>query len=109
MVLAALVIVVLNAANPPASHGVPSLPSPECRRGEPLAGVSNPLHLRVIANCQVASGIVKFVNLQDDGNWRIDVGLGPQYGKLLDVGNVDYQSGWLVLELIPGDQATVAV
>jgi hypothetical protein len=57
----------------------------------------------------VASGVVKSVALQDDGNWRIDVSLGPQYGKLLDVGNVNRQSGWLVLELIPRDQATVSV
>jgi len=57
----------------------------------------------------VASGQVKSVTLQDDGNWRIDVSLGPQLGKLLDVGNVNHQSGWLVLELIPRDQATVSV
>jgi hypothetical protein len=65
--------------------------------------------LRVLSNCQVASGVVKSVTLQDDGDWRIDVSLGPEYGKLLDVGNVNHQSGWLVLELIPRDQATVSV
>ena len=53
--------------------------------------------------------MVESVNLQDDGDWRIDVSLDPQYGKLLDVGNVNRQSGWLVLELIPRDQATVSV
>ena len=53
--------------------------------------------------------MVESVNLQDDGDWRIDVSLGPQYGKLLDVGNVNHQSGWLVLELIPRDQATFSV
>jgi hypothetical protein len=53
--------------------------------------------------------MVKDVNLQDNGDWRIDVSLSPQYGKLLDVGNVIHQSGWLVLELIPRDQATVSV
>jgi len=74
-----------------------------------LEGVSNPERLRIISVCEVGSGTVKSVNLQSDGDWRIDVGLGPQYGKLLDVGNVDHQSGWLVLELIPRDQATVSV
>jgi hypothetical protein len=57
----------------------------------------------------VAGGLVKSVTLQDDGDRRIDVSLDPQYGKLLDVGNVDQQSGWLVLELIPRDEATISV
>jgi len=74
-----------------------------------LEGVSNPLRLRVISDCEVGSGIVKSVNLQDDGDWRIDVSLSPPYGKLLDAGNVNRQNGWLVLELIPRDQATISV
>jgi len=57
----------------------------------------------------MGSGIVKSVNLQDDGDWRIDVSLSLQYGKLLDPGNVNRQNGWLVLELIPRDQATISV
>ncbi len=109
IVVTALLIVGFNATNPPAPKGVASLPSPLCRKGDPLEGVYNPLRLRVISNCQVASGIVKSINLQDDGDWRIDVGLSPQYEKLLDVGNVNHQSGWLVLELIPRDQATISV
>ncbi|OLE92143.1 MAG: hypothetical protein AUF79_00085 [Crenarchaeota archaeon 13_1_20CM_2_51_8] len=74
-----------------------------------MEGVSNPLRLRVISNCEVAGGIVKSVTIQDDGNWRIDVSLSPQYGKLLDVGNVNHQNGWLVLELISRDQPTISV
>ena len=88
---------------------VASLPSPQCRKGNPLEGVSNPLRLRVISDCEVGSGIVRSVNLLDDGDWRIDVSLSPQYWKLLDVGNVSHQNGWLVLELIPRDQATISV
>jgi hypothetical protein len=109
MVVAALLIVRFNATSPSAPQHVASPSSPQCRKGDPLAGVYNPLRYRVLSNCQVASGEVKSVTLQDDGNWRIDVSLGPQYGKLLDVGNVNHQSGWLVLELIPRDQATVSV
>ena len=109
MVVAALLIVRFNAASPSAPQRTASPPSPQCRKGDPLAGVYNPLRLRVLSNCQVASGVVKSVTLQDDGDWRIDVSLDPQYGKLLDVGNVNHQSGWLVLELIPRDQATVSV
>jgi hypothetical protein len=109
MVVAALLIVRFDASSPPAPQRVASPPSPQCRKGNPLEGVFNPQRLRVISVCQVGSGIVKSVNLQDDGDWRIDVGLGPQYGKLLDVGNVNHQNGWLVLELIPRDQATISV
>src|SRR5436309_3103396 len=107
--VAALLIIRLNATTSSAPQRVASPPSPECWRWNPLEGVSNPLRLRVISDCQVGSGMVESVNLQDDGDWRIDVSLDPQYGKLLDVGNVNHQSGWLVLELIPRDQATVSV
>ncbi len=109
MVVAALLIVRFNASSPSDPQKVASPPSPQCRKGNPLEGVSNPLRLRVISDCEAGSGIVKSVNLQDDGNWRIDVSLSPQYGRLLDVGNVNRQNGWLVLELIPRDQATISV
>ncbi len=109
MIVAALLIVRFNASNPSDPQRVAPPPSPQCRKGNPLEGVSNPLRLRVISDCEVGSGIVRSVNLQDDGDWRIDVGLSPQYEKLLDVGNVNRQSGWLVLELIPRDQATISV
>ena len=109
MIVAALLIVRFNASNPSDPQRVAPPPSPQYRKGNPLEGVSNPLRLRVISDCEVGSGIVRSVNLQDDGDWRIDVGLSPQYEKLLDVGNVNRQSGWLVLELIPRDQATISV
>src|SRR2546425_4601972 len=109
MVVSALLVVRFNAASPSAPQKVASPPSPQCRKGDPLAGVYNPLRLRVLSDCKVASGVVESVTLQDDGDWRIDVSLSPQYGKLLDVGNVNHQSGWLVLELIPRDQATISV
>ncbi|HEX9431081.1 MAG TPA: hypothetical protein VF944_11960 [Candidatus Bathyarchaeia archaeon] len=109
MIVAALLIVRFNASNPSDPQRVAPPPSPQCRKGNPLEGVSNPLRLRVISDCEVGSGIVRSVNLRDDGDWRIDVSLNPQYEKLLDVGNVNHQNGWLVLELIPRDQATISV
>ena len=109
IMVAALLIVRFNASNPSDPQRVASPPSTQCRKGNPLEGVSNPLRLRVISDCEMGSGIVKSVNLQDDGDWRIDVSLSLQYGKLLDPGNVNRQNGWLVLELIPRDQATISV
>src|SRR5947208_16634050 len=108
MVVAAFLIVRFNASNPSDPQRVASPPSTQCRKGNPLEGVSNPLRLRVISDCEMGSGIVKSVNLQDDGDWRIDVSLSPQYGTLLDPGNVNRQNGWLELELIRRDQATIA-
>jgi hypothetical protein len=107
MMVAALLIVRFNAANSSTPQRVASPPSQYCRSGDPRAGVYNSSRLRVISNCQLASGVVKSVTLQDNGYQRIDVSLDAQYTHLLDTGNVNYQYGWLVLELIPRDQTTI--
>ncbi|HEV2119129.1 MAG TPA: hypothetical protein VGS11_03335 [Candidatus Bathyarchaeia archaeon] len=109
MVLSAFLMVRFNATNQSAPQRVAAPPSPQCRKGDPLAGVSNPLRLRVISNCEVASGVVKSVTLRNDSDSRIDVSVSSQYEKLLDVGNLNNQNGWLVLELIPRGQAAIAV
>jgi hypothetical protein len=88
MMIVALLIVRFNAVNPSAPQRAAASSSPECRKGNPLEGVSNPLRFRVISECQVASGVVKSTSLQDNGEWRIDVSLNPLYGKLLNAGNV---------------------
>jgi len=57
MVVAALFIVRFSASNPSDPQKVASPPSPQCRKGNPLEGVSNPLRLRVISDCEVGSGM----------------------------------------------------
>jgi hypothetical protein len=57
----------------------------------------------------VASGVVKSVSRQYDGDQRIYVSLDSRYAKLLDAGNLEYQNGSMVLELIPRDQTAVPV
>jgi hypothetical protein len=111
MVVTALLIVMLGAQTQPTPRGVSSStpPSPQCRGGDPLAGVYNPLRFRILSSCQVASGVVKSVTSLYDGDRRIGVGLDAQYAKLLNAGNMNYQDGSLVLELIPQDQAKVPV
>ncbi len=112
MVLPTVFIVMSNSLTHPSSQHVQpaaSTPSPYCRTGDPVAGVYNPLRFRVLSNCQVASGTVKSVTLQYDGDQRIDVLLDAQYTKLLAVGNLNYHGGMLVLELIPQDQANIPV
>jgi len=111
MVLPTVFIVMSNSQSHPFSQHVQpaaSTPSPYCHTGDPLAGVYNPLRFRVLSSCHVASGTVKSVTLQYDGDQRIDVLPDAQYTKLLKVGNVNSQGGMLVLELIPQDQANIA-
>ena len=108
IMVAALLIVRFNTANPSLPLRV-AYPSPYCRSGDPRTGVYNSSRLRVISNCQLARGVVKSVTLQDNGYQRIDVSLDTQYTNLLDTGNVNYQNGWLVLELIPRDQAAISL
>ena len=107
--LTAILIVHFNAVTQPTSPIVASPPSPYCRKGDVLAGVYNPLRFRVLSNCQIASGLVKSITIQNDDDQRIDVILDAQYTKLLDAGNVNPQNGVLVLELISQDQPTVPV
>lgn len=52
---------------------------------------------------------MKSVTLQYDGDWRIDVLPDAQYTKLLSAGNVNYEEGMLVLELIPQDQSNITI
>ena len=107
IMLAALLVVWFNAVNQPTPIGVSSSLSPQCRKGESLAGVYTPSRFRVLSNCQVASGVVKAVTLLYDGDRRVDVSLDSQYARLLDVGNTIYQNGLLVVQLIPQNRTAI--
>src|SRR6266849_2564549 len=100
-----------SLSQPTAQRGqrAASPPSPHCGTGQPLAGVSNPLRFRVLSNCEVASGVVESVTVQDGGDQRIYVRLDAQYGKLLVVGNSTHQDSFLVLELVSEYQAVIQV
>ena len=52
---------------------------------------------------------MKSVTLQYDADQRIDVLTDAQYTKLLGAGNVNYEGGMLVLELISQYQASIIV
>jgi hypothetical protein len=108
VVLAAVLMVHFNTATPGSSRIVASSPSPYCRSGNPLPQF-NPLRVRLLSRCEAASGVVKLVTTQYDSARRIDVSLDSLYVKLLDVGNVNYQNGLLVLEVAPPDQATITI
>ena len=75
-----------------------------CRTGNPLANVYHPYRLQVVAACSTVSGMVESVRHEDDGDYHIDLALNSQYKGMLDAGNVTYQHGWLVVEIVPADE-----
>src|SRR3989442_3459009 len=79
VMLIAFLIVHYNTATPLSSRTVTSSPSHYCRSGDPLNGLSNPLRIRLLSNCQVPSGVVKTVTAPQDGERRINVGPDAQY------------------------------
>jgi len=109
--LSAVLVVRSNTLTPPTPQRVQrgaSSPSSVCS-SQPLAGVYNPLRFRVLSNCERASGVVRSVTLQENGDRWIDVSLDAQYTKLLNAGNVNYRNGLLVLELTSQDSSLVLV
>src|SRR6476659_4519931 len=72
-------------------------PSPDCRGGNPLAGVYHPSRLRVKSRCKVAVGTFSKVVFEAyDGDAHIDLRLDPGYASLLSDGN-DRVGGNLVV------------
>ena len=94
----------LNGQNNSNTNRDASLPSPFCRKGDPLAGVYNPLRFRVLSNCEIGTGIVSSMTLQGDGSTWIDVAVDQQCSKLIGPGNISHQNGLLVLEDSSRDQ-----
>jgi hypothetical protein len=82
-----------------------TLPSPYCRRGNPLAGVYHPQRLRVKSSCRIAIGTVAKVKFEAfDGDVHVDLRPDPGYEHLLA-----RPSDNLVVEIIPQDRSRVAV
>ena len=109
MILLPPLIVWLNTFNKPGQgrESVASLPSPLCRRGDPLAGVYNPLRFRILSNCEVGRGVVDSTDSQKDGGLWIKVAVDGNYSKLLGQGNISHENGLLILELGSGDRDLV--
>jgi len=63
----------------------------------------------VLSKCELASGIVDSLTLQESGDQRIYVRHDSQYAKLIAVGNSNYHNTLLIVELIPEDQTRVPV
>ena len=60
--------------------------------------VYNPARLQVLDNCITASGIIREIRSEADGDYHVLVQLDNQYSKLINEENIKAQSGYLVVE-----------
>ena len=77
---------------------------PECRSGNVLAGASNAEDLRVLADCQDATGTVMHTKKMDDGDYKFFLKVDDPFKFLVNEKNNDKTDGFLVVEIVPADQ-----
>ena len=76
---------------------------PDCRTGDVLAGASNAEDLRVLLECQDATGTVMHTKNMDDGDYKFFLKLDPQFEFLVNDKNREETEGFLVVEIVPPD------
>ncbi|CAN5624012.1 hypothetical protein BH18THE1_BH18THE1_04380 [soil metagenome] len=86
-----------------------ALTGPDCRTGNVLAGASNEEDLRVLSECQEATGVVMHTKKMDDGDFKFFLKLDDKFKFLTNEKNNDKTDGFLVVEIVPPDQAKSGV
>ena len=81
-----------------------ALTGPDCRTGNVLAGASNEEDLRVLSECQEATGVVMHTKKMDDGDYKFFLKLDDKFNFLTNEKNNDKTDGFLVVEIVPPDQ-----
>ena len=81
-----------------------ALTGPDCRTGNVLAGASNEEDLRVLSECQEATGVVMHTKKMDDGDYKFFLKLDDKFKFLTNEKNNDKTDGFLVVEIVPPDQ-----
>jgi hypothetical protein len=81
-----------------------ALTGPDCRTGNVLAGASNEEDLRVLSECQEATGVVMHTKKMDDGDYKFFLNLDDKFKFLTSEKNNDKTDGFLVVEIVPPDQ-----
>lgn len=72
-----------------------------CRDPDSISShVYVPGRLQTVKSCITASGTVEAKRGEADGDYHILVQLDSQYANLTNQANVEYQHGWLVVEII---------
>ena len=75
-----------------------------CRDGNVLDGASNEADLKVLAECQDATGDVMHTKKMNDGDYKFLVKVDDKYGFLVNDKNDEKTDGLLVVEVVPKDQ-----
>ena len=86
-----------------------ALTGPDCRTGNVLAGASNAEDLRVLSECQDATGTVMHTKKMDDGDYKFFLNLDEQFKFLVNEKNDEKTDGFLVVEIVPPDQGNGGV
>jgi len=81
-----------------------ALTGPDCKTGNVLAGASNEEDLRILSECQEATGIVMHTKKMDDGDFKFFLKLDDKFKFLTNEKNNDKTDGFLVVEIVPTDQ-----
>lgn len=74
---------------------------------DPLMGVYNPSRLIVIKPCQLYKGTVMRVRQRKDGDYHVDVRPHPGFAGMLNDRNYEAQNGWMVVEIMPGQDMPI--
>jgi hypothetical protein len=77
---------------------------PDCRPGNVLDGASNAEDLRVLAECQDATGTVMHTKKMDDGDYKFFLKVDEQFKFLVNEKNDEKTDGFLVVEIVPPHQ-----
>jgi len=85
------------AVPPPPAPGSVTICPPD-----PLMGVWSPERLKVQRACVIYKGTVMRTRQRRDGDWHILVRPHPGFEGMLNYRNHEAQSGWMVVEIMPG-------
>ena len=86
-----------------------ALTGPDCRSGNVLAGASNAPDLRILSECQDATGTVMHTKKMDDGDYKLFLNLDEKFKFLANEKNNEKTDGFMVVEIVPPDQGTNGV
>jgi hypothetical protein len=86
-----------------------ALTGPDCGSGNVLAGASNAGDLRVLSECQDATGTVMHTKKMDDGDYKFFLNLDEKFKFLANEKNNEKTDGFMVVEIVPPDQGTNGV
>jgi len=75
-----------------------------CKSKKVLKGASNKKDLKILSECEKATGKVKHVQEMPDGDYKFLLKLDKEYKSLLNKDNKKKTDGNLVVEVVPRDQ-----